>query len=65
MRIRCSPQKQPEFERVVGIDEWRGLLPEADYVVVATPLTPDTFGMIDAAVLRSMRTSAYLINIGH
>lgn len=60
---RRSPQPLPGFERVVGVDEWRSLLPEADYVVVATPLTPDTKGMIDAAVLRSMQNSAYLINI--
>lgn len=60
---RRSPQPLPGFERVVGADEWRSLLPEADYVVIATPLTPDTKGMIDAAVLRSMQASAYLINI--
>jgi phosphoglycerate dehydrogenase-like enzyme len=61
--VRRPPQPLPGFERVVGVDEWRELLPEADYVVVATPLTPDTKGMIDAAVLLSMQTSAYLINI--
>ena len=61
--VRRSPQPQPGFERVVGVDEWRELLPEADFVVVATPLTPDTKGMIDAAALRSMQASAYLINI--
>lgn len=61
--VRRSPQPTPGFERVVGVDEWRELLPEADYVVIATPLTPDTKGMIDAAVLRSMQSSAYLINI--
>lgn len=58
-----SPQPLPGFERVVGVDEWRSLLPEVDYVVVATPLTPETKGMIDAFVLRSMQSSAYLINI--
>jgi len=60
---RRSPQPLPGFERVVGADEWRSLLPEADYVVVATPLTPETRGMIDADALRSMKSSAYLINI--
>ncbi len=61
--VRRSPQPNPGFEQVVGVDEWRSLLPLADYVVIATPLTPDTKGMIDAAVLRSMQASAYLINI--
>ncbi len=60
---RRNPQPTPGFDRVVSADEWRSLLPEADYVVLATPLTPETKGMIDAAVLRKMRPSAYLINI--
>jgi phosphoglycerate dehydrogenase-like enzyme len=41
----------------------RSLLPAADYVVIATPLTPETKGLIDEAALCSMRQSAYLINI--
>ncbi len=60
---RRNPQPLPEFERVVGVNEWRSLLPDADYVVIATPLTSETKGMIDAAALRSMRPSAYFINI--
>ncbi len=60
---RRNPQPLPEFERVVGVNEWRSLLPDADYVVIATPLTSETKGMIDTAALRSMRPSAYFINI--
>lgn len=60
---RRNPQPLPGFERVVGTTEWRSLLPEADFVVVATPLTPETRGMINAAVLRLMRPNAYFINI--
>lgn len=60
---RRNPQPLPGFERVVGADEWRELLPEADYVVIATPLTPETKNLIDASALRLMRPSAYLINI--
>jgi phosphoglycerate dehydrogenase-like enzyme len=66
MRIfgsRRHPQPLPNFDKVVGADEWKALLGEADYVVIATPLTWDTKGMIDAEVLRLMRPSAYLINI--
>ncbi|MBD2018598.1 D-2-hydroxyacid dehydrogenase [Leptolyngbya sp. FACHB-36] len=60
---RRHPQPTAGFERVVGGDEWRSLLPEADYVVLATPLTPETHNLIDATALRAMRSSAYLINI--
>ncbi|MBH8562839.1 D-2-hydroxyacid dehydrogenase [Nostoc sp. CENA67] len=60
-RRRAEPL--PNFDKIVGVDEWRSLLPAADYVVIATPLTPETRGLIDATALRLMRRSAYLINI--
>ena len=60
--VNRHPKPLPDFEKVVG-DAWRELLPQADYVVVATPLTPETKGLIDAATLKLMRPSAYLINI--
>ncbi|MFN6464405.1 MAG: D-2-hydroxyacid dehydrogenase [Nostoc sp. DedVER02] len=60
---RRHPEPLPNFDKIVGADEWRSLLPAADYVVIATPLTPETKGLIDEAALRSMRQSAYLINI--
>ncbi len=39
------------------------LLSESDYVVVATPLTPETRGLIGEKELRAMKPSAYIINI--
>ncbi|KAF3889890.1 MULTISPECIES: D-2-hydroxyacid dehydrogenase [Nostocales] len=66
MRIlgsRRDPQALPNFDKIVGADEWRSLLSESDYVVVATPLTPETRGLIDEAALQAMRPDTYLINI--
>jgi phosphoglycerate dehydrogenase-like enzyme len=60
---RRHPQPMSGFEKVVGGDEWRSLLPEADYVVLATPLTPETRGLFDRSALRSMQSTSYLINI--
>ncbi len=60
---RRTPRPLPGVERVVGPDEWRALLPAADFVVVAAPLTPETRGMVDAAAFAAMRRSAYLVNI--
>jgi phosphoglycerate dehydrogenase-like enzyme len=60
---RRHPEPLSNFDKIVGANEWRSLLGEADYVVVATPLTPETKGLIDAEALRLMRPSAYLINI--
>jgi phosphoglycerate dehydrogenase-like enzyme len=39
------------------------LLAESDYVVLTAPLTPDTYHLIDARTLASMKPSAFLINI--
>ena len=60
---RRRPAPIAGIERVVGDDAWRTLLSEADYLVLATPLTSATKGMIDAAALAQLRPSAYLINI--
>jgi phosphoglycerate dehydrogenase-like enzyme len=60
---RRSPRPMPGVERVVGMDGWRPLLPEADFVVVAAPLTPETRGMLDGSAFAAMRRTAYLVNI--
>lgn len=39
------------------------LLPQADFVVLTCPLTPETENLIDARALAAMKPSAYLINM--
>ena len=39
------------------------LLPEADFVALTCPLTPETEKLIDAEALARMKQSAYLVNI--
>ncbi|WP_405552590.1 2-hydroxyacid dehydrogenase [Streptomyces sp. NBC_01171] len=39
------------------------LLPDADVVIVATPLTDETRGLVDAAFLARMKDGALLVNI--
>jgi phosphoglycerate dehydrogenase-like enzyme len=41
-----------------------GLLPLADWLVLAAPLTDATRGMLDAAALAALRRSARVINVG-
>jgi phosphoglycerate dehydrogenase-like enzyme len=60
---RRRPRPTPGVDMVVGEDGWRELLPEADFVVVAAPLTEQTRGMVDAAAFARMKPSAYFINI--
>lgn len=41
----------------------RTLLPQADFVALTCPLTPETERLIDASALAAMKPSAYLINM--
>ena len=50
-------------ERIVGPDRLHEVLGEADFVVLATPLSPSSRGMIDAAALAAMKPGAWLVNI--
>lgn len=52
-----------EPARVLGPAGLSELLAESDFVVLATPLTPETEGMIDAAAIAAMKPGAWLINI--
>jgi phosphoglycerate dehydrogenase-like enzyme len=50
--------------RADGPERKRYLLARADYVVLSTPLTPETRGFIGKAELRAMKPDAVLINVG-
>jgi len=54
----------PDFGDVAASEDLTQLLPEADLVVLAAPLTRQTRGMIDAAALAACKPSARLINVG-
>ena len=47
-----------------GVDELADLLPGADAVVLLTPLSEETKGLIGAAELAAMRDGALLVNAG-
>ena len=50
-------------ETVHGIDELPALLPEQDVVVVITPLTDATAGLVDAGFLAAMKDGALLVTV--
>ncbi|MGF1514510.1 MAG: D-2-hydroxyacid dehydrogenase [Elainellaceae cyanobacterium] len=62
--VRRRPEPMAHFERVVSSEGWQALLPEAHYLVLAAPLTPETKGLLNAAAFGKMRPDAYLINVG-
>lgn len=52
------------FERLGGPDDLHATLAEADFAVLAVPVTPRTRGMIDAAAFARMKRNAFLVNVG-
>jgi phosphoglycerate dehydrogenase-like enzyme len=61
---RRAREEDADFGRVHAADALAGLLPEADWVVCAAPLTPATRGMFDAAAFAAMRPTARFVNVG-
>jgi phosphoglycerate dehydrogenase-like enzyme len=66
--VRATPaDKDPDVEEIVPPEDLMSVLPKADFVILAVPLTAATRGLIGEAALRSMKQSAFLINVarGH
>jgi phosphoglycerate dehydrogenase-like enzyme len=62
---RNSSREGPKFVAKVGLSgELHALAAEADVVVNATPLTPETTGIFDAAFFAAMKKGGYFINVG-
>jgi phosphoglycerate dehydrogenase-like enzyme len=52
-----------DIDRVVGMDELGSVLEEADFLVVAVPLEPETTGLLGAAELARLKPDACVINV--
>ncbi|MBD3657357.1 D-2-hydroxyacid dehydrogenase [Marinobacter sp.] len=61
---RTPRYDDPDFIAVHGNEHLHEQLALADFVVIATPLTPQTEGLFDRKAFAAMRPSARLINIG-
>jgi phosphoglycerate dehydrogenase-like enzyme len=62
MRRNVRPHRHADAMLPLG--QLHKALAEADFVLVATPLTPDTHHLIDARAIAAMKTGAGLINVG-
>lgn len=60
----ANPATLPGVDNVVGMDDLDVVLPEADHVVLALPLTDATFKFMDARRLALLRPEARLYNVG-
>jgi len=61
--VRRHPGQMEGASRCVGPDDLHGALADADLVVVALALTPETEGIVDAAALAAMSEHAWLVNV--
>ena len=61
---RSARGSDPDFGRVHGVGDLNSCLAEVDYVVLVTPLTPQTLGFFGAAQFSAMKPSARFINLG-
>ena len=70
MKIAAMRRRTAMFENDPLVDEsydrsrLKELMAASDYLVVVTPLTPETRGLIGEAEIAAMRPSAVIINIG-
>lgn len=62
--VRSRQVETPQIERTYGPAEIETMLSDADYVVLAAPVTPQTVGLINEQRLAAMKRDGYLINVG-
>jgi phosphoglycerate dehydrogenase-like enzyme len=62
--VRRSGAPHQDIDQMFRTDEIDKVLPLADFVIVATPLTPETKFLLNRARIGRMKEGASLINIG-
>ncbi|WP_122089174.1 D-2-hydroxyacid dehydrogenase [Halalkalicoccus subterraneus] len=64
--VRYTPEKGGPTDEVIGFDstEFHDALARTDHLVIASPLTETTRGLIDADALETLPPNATLTNIG-
>ncbi len=61
--VSRSGTARPAFDTVVTTATWLDVLPTADFLVLAAPLTEETYHVIDGRALAALKRGAVLINI--
>ncbi len=61
---RSARGADPDFGDIHGVSDLNSCLSQADYVVLITPLTPETRGLFGAEQFSAMKSSARFINLG-
>jgi phosphoglycerate dehydrogenase-like enzyme len=61
--ITSSVRSVEGFDRMVHRDDLESAVRELDFLVLLTPYTPETHGIVGERVLAAMRPSAFLLNL--
>jgi len=61
--ISSAQRDVPGFDRVYARSQLTEAVRDLDYLVLLTPLTPETRNIVDAKVLAAMKRGAYLVNL--
>ena len=61
--ISSAPREMEGFDRIVRREELERAAPGFDFLVLLTPYTPETRGIVSANVLAAMKPSAFLVNL--
>jgi phosphoglycerate dehydrogenase-like enzyme len=61
--ITSAVRRMEGFDRMVHRDELEAAVRELDFLVLLTPYTPETQGIVGARVLGAMKPSAFLVNL--
>lgn len=61
--VSSTPRPVANFARIHPRDELEQVAAEVDFLVLLTPYTPATRGIVSGAVLAAMKPSSFLINV--
>jgi phosphoglycerate dehydrogenase-like enzyme len=61
--ISSSRRDLPGFDRMHSRDELPSVVGELDYLVLLTPYTAATHGLVDAKIFAAMKPTSYLVNL--
>jgi len=56
--------EDPHLTAIYPLERLHEIIARSDYLVIATPLTPETTGMIGEAELHQLKNEAVVINVG-
>ena len=61
--VKPSRTKEPDVDKLYTPDELFDVLPQADFVIVTLPLTPETKNLFSEKTFAAMKPSAFFINV--